>query len=91
MMAKNHVGENAVQRLLRQLKGLNQELIRPGESKRIELRLDTSGADTGELIFIDAPFVESRLVGGPLAAIEEFLMASPLERILMARADGEKS
>jgi hypothetical protein len=90
-MAKNHVGENALQRLLRGVKGLNAELIRPGESKRIELRLNTAdGEDAAELIFIEPPFMASRLIGGSLEEIESFLAASPLARILAARADGEK-
>jgi hypothetical protein len=89
-MAKNHVGENAVQRLLRGVNGLNQELIRPGESKRIELRLNTAPGEAAVLILIEPPFVESRLLGGTLEDVEEYLMASPLNRILLSRADGEK-
>lgn len=89
---KNHVGENAVQRMVRLLKGLNQELVKDGETERIELRINV-GQDTGELVYIDiAKLVEvRRLIAGPLEVIEEFLAASPLERLLMVRADGENA
>lgn len=92
MANKNHVGENAVQRMVRLLKGLNQELVKDGEIERIELRLNV-GQDTGELVYIDnAKLVEvRRLIAGPLEIIEAFLAAGALERLLMVRADGENA
>lgn len=90
-MQKNHVGENAVQRLLRGLKGLNQQLIPPTSGGRIELRLDTAGAEVvpmARLIYIDEASRGQRLIGGTLEEIEEFIQMSPLERLLAVRADG---
>lgn len=92
MTAKNHVGENAVQRLLRQLKGLNRELVEEGRARWIELRLDANGLDVGELVVLEREDASAttgqRLFGGTMEEIEAFLTAGPLDRLLAARADG---
>jgi hypothetical protein len=82
------VGENALQRIVRHLKSLNQELIRDGESVHIDLTVEPDG--TGKLTYKPYMAEHQRLYGGTLEMIEEWLTATQLERILLARADADQ-